>query len=88
MIIHVTEEDIKEGLAGSKTQCAIALALKRQTKRDYAAVHNGVLAFWIGRYFVSFPQPESVKDFIESFDSSREQVRAMAKPFSFEMDDV
>lgn len=73
--ITLTQEDIKNGFAGSSTSCPVALALRRAFPEDGIQV-DGV-SLIIGDHEIDVT--DAVGYFIENFDSGDEPV----KPFTF-----
>ena len=78
MIIRVTQRDIKMGVPGVVSGCAVALALSRQLKpRRKLAVSVGD-TYDIRGIENDIPLPKKVQRFITKFDASEP-----VKPFTF-----
>lgn len=91
MKIHVTKEDIENGVMRSSCYCPIALALKRVLKIpcevdvcDYVFINN-----WELEKNASIHLPKAAIDFIGLFDRDRSLTAKSflpINPFSFEVE--
>lgn len=79
MRIEVTQEDIENGKPYSAWSCAIAVAIRRATRREIVWVKLGENT--IALYRREIPLPHSVKEWAERFDEGRS-----VEPFTFDLD--
>ncbi len=84
MKIQITEEDIRNGRPCVGLSCPVAIAFKRATMASYADVTGRCIYARIGNIDLDCVTPESVRDFIDLFDSKIS--RHLAEPFEFDLD--
>lgn len=77
MRVTVTEEDIRNGVAGDGDHCAIACALRRTNGEEWCVEVPGV---WNHTTFERWRLPETACRFAEDFDAGQD-----VRPFSFDM---
>lgn len=80
MKIIVTDEDIVKGRSKNCTECPVALAIKRYTKK-FVAVYKNMI--YIGNTKISaqiYDTPSSVSKFLSKFDRNKP-----VKSFEFEL---
>jgi hypothetical protein len=77
--IHVTQEDIDNGIRDDALKCPIARAIKRVVS-SFLSVSGYDINFDDGFNFLRIPPPEKVTDFIIAFDAGDP-----VEPFDFEL---
>lgn len=96
MIIHVTQEDIDNGIKGSSASCPIALAVKREISKSHQVWvgANGIVIEiktpWWKRIFSNelydykkISLPKKAEGFVINFDSYNDA--SITRPFDFEI---
>jgi len=84
MIINVTQDDIKEGITCSPSQCPVARAVSREFPNKVVSVRATIIFtrdLKSGKFVSSYPIPHSVRERIRDFDCNRGM-----PPFSFELE--
>jgi hypothetical protein len=76
--INVTQEDIDQGKRTSPTQCAVALAMRRETGNEWVVGEYDMDNFQTN---IGVRLPEEARTFIKDFDYGRP-----VEPFSFTVD--
>lgn len=80
IIIHVTKEDIRNGVRANCNECPVALAIKRRIKPE---LYVEVRASGIDIGDVHIVNCISTYGFISGFDNCPQEYRDMLKPIRF-----
>lgn len=82
MTIHVTAEDIENGIPQDACHCPVALAVKRATGSDDVDINDDICIGFPGQDVRDvFEAPDEVCDFVAAFDNYEG-----VEPFSFDLD--
>jgi hypothetical protein len=80
MLINVTEDDIRNGQPSCSNSCPVALALRRQTKREWFVGREAAQCYYPESYGIIFPSRVTFQ--ITRFDLIKHM-----EPFDFEIPD-
>lgn len=89
--VHVTAEDIREGVAGDCFSCAVARAVERATGDDHANLYRRDYVLYIEAWSRSVEAPPEVCRFVTAFDDTPEGETPAdwygrpLEPFAFEL---